>query len=712
MATATMATLVDALRRYRLLEAVHLEELQTLPSRFSDPKSLTAELIRRGWLTPYQANQLFQGKGPDLLLGSYVLLERLGEGGMGEIFKARNWKLGRVVALKVIRRERLDNPDTVRRFEREVRAAAALDHPNIVRAFDADRIGGTHLLVMEYVAGATDLAHLVRQKGPLAVPQACDYVRQAALGLQHAHERGLVHRDVKPSNLLLTADGTVVKVLDMGLARLNQSAADDKSSTVTLEGTVMGTPDYMAPEQARESHAVDIRADLYSLGCTLYYLLTGRVPFPGGSFFQKVNRHQFEEPEPVERLRPEVPAEVAAVVRKLMAKRPEERYQTPGELAAALAALFPALAQAGGDSPTMIDPRQGPAVPPPETLSAALDFQPTEAELQQRQAHERQRGRREKRQLLLGALGGVVLLGLAAGLLAWLPRPEPTNPFPRIPGKTAEEEEARELDRWVRRVAALPAEEQVKAVAQELKRRNPAFDGAITPLLEDRKVLAADFRTDGVTDLAPVRGFPHLTTLGCFGSAEGKGQMVRLQPLRGLRLSTLKIWFNPRLADLRPVAGMPLASLNANGTAVADLSPLRDMPLADLRVAGTQIRTLEPLRGLPLVELDINNTAVVSLGPLQGMKVRFLACGNTRVSDLSPLAGMPIRHLVCNFTPVSDLSPLKSMPLEILRCDFKPERDAEILRAIPTLKTINDKPAKEFWKELDARQLDRKPPAR
>src|ERR1700691_6245394 len=157
MTTTSATSLADALRQYHLLETAQLEELKSFQDRFPDPKALAKELIQRGWLTPYQANQLLQGKGQELLLGSYILLERLGEGGMGQVFKAKNWKLGRVVALKLIRKERLDNPDAIRRFEREVRSAAALAHPNIVLALDADRIGGTHLLAMEYVEG-TDLA--------------------------------------------------------------------------------------------------------------------------------------------------------------------------------------------------------------------------------------------------------------------------------------------------------------------------------------------------------------------------------------------------------------------------------------------------------------------------------------------------------------------------------------------------------------------------
>jgi formylglycine-generating enzyme required for sulfatase activity/tRNA A-37 threonylcarbamoyl transferase component Bud32 len=340
----TTAALLDELRKLRLLPAEQLEEWSRLPQKQNlEPRDLGRQLIERGWLTAYQANQLLQGRGPDLLLGPYLLLERLGEGGMGTVFKARHRTLGRLAALKVIRKERLENPDAVKRFHREVRAAAQLNHPNVVLAFDAAEAGSRTFLVMEYVEGI-DLAKLVKAKGPLPVATACEYVRQAALGLQHAHERGLVHRDIKPANLLLAkaspgASGSapLVKVLDMGLARLQESAGGDSSDTLTKTGAVMGTPDFLAPEQARRSHEVDIRADLYSLGCTLYFLLTGQVPFPGGTLTEKLLKHQLEEPVPVEQLRPEVPAGIAAVVRKLMAKRPEVRYQTPKEVADVLA---------------------------------------------------------------------------------------------------------------------------------------------------------------------------------------------------------------------------------------------------------------------------------------------------------------------------------------------------------------------------------------
>jgi serine/threonine protein kinase len=193
------------------------------------------------------------------------------------------------------------------------------------------------MLVMEYQEGATDLAQVVRTEGPLPVAQACDVIRQAALGLQHAHERGLVHRDIKPSNLLLLA-GSVVKILDMGIALFTQTPED----STLQEGVVMGTPAFIAPEQSLAPHAVDIRADLYSLGCTFYYLLSGRVPFPGGTIPEKLHKHRTEEPTPVERIRPDVPSGVVAIVRTLMAKRPEDRYQTPAEVVAALTAVISA----------------------------------------------------------------------------------------------------------------------------------------------------------------------------------------------------------------------------------------------------------------------------------------------------------------------------------------------------------------------------------
>ncbi|GIW81283.1 MAG: hypothetical protein KatS3mg105_3090 [Gemmatales bacterium] len=329
MAIATNAELIKALRTTKLLTPQQLNEAVALQARFRDPRSLSRELLRRGWLTVYQVNQIMQGKAESLVFGSYVLLERLGEGAMGKVFKARHQTMNRIVALKMIRKERLQHPNALRRFRREIRAMAQLSHPNVVTAFDADQVNGVHFYAMEFVEGE-DLGKLVAREGPIPIDKACDYIRQAALSLQHAHERGLVHRDIKPSNLLLSKRDSVIKVLDMGLARLQQ--AEDESTQLTQEGVVMGTPDFIAPEQARDSREADIRSDLYSLGCTFFYLLTGQVPFPGKNLTEKLLMHRTEPPPRVEDLRPEVPTAIGVIIRRLMAKDPAERYQTPAEL--------------------------------------------------------------------------------------------------------------------------------------------------------------------------------------------------------------------------------------------------------------------------------------------------------------------------------------------------------------------------------------------
>jgi serine/threonine protein kinase len=335
MNVASLDDLIGALRESGLFDDEQLAELNDLAARFPNPQALTRELERRGWLTAYQAQELLAGRGRELVFGQYVVLSLLGEGGMGKVLKARHRLMKRVVALKIIRPTLLAQPRAVERFHREIEAVARLAHPNIVAAYDADQVGGTHFLVMEYVDG-TDLARLVKRHGPLSAGMASECIRQAALGLEHAFAQGLVHRDIKPHNLLLSrGQPPVVKILDMGLARLQVGEGDGLTHT----GAVMGTPDFIAPEQASDSHKVDIRADLYSLGCTLYFLLCGEAPFPGGTALEKLFKHQYVAPRPIELRRPDVPPDVAAVVAKLMAKRPEERYQTPAELVAALTPL-------------------------------------------------------------------------------------------------------------------------------------------------------------------------------------------------------------------------------------------------------------------------------------------------------------------------------------------------------------------------------------
>ncbi|MBX9581886.1 MAG: serine/threonine protein kinase, partial [Gemmataceae bacterium] len=328
------ATFLAALKAAGLLTTDQFKELVAWAGRGNpDVGGVAKELHRRGWLTPYQIKETFHGRGRGLSVGRYVLLDLLGEGGMGKVFKARDARLGRDVALKLIRPERLAHPAAMARFDQEMKALGKLDHPNVVRAFDAGQAGGAHYVAMEFIDGA-DLTKLVRVRGPLPVGEAGEYARQAALGLHHAYENGLVHRDVKPSNLIATRDGRTVKLVDLGLARLNDEAAD--AGRVTQEGFVLGTPDFLAPEQARNPAGVDTRADIYALGATLFYLLTGRVPYDAPSPSEKLVRHLTDPPPDLSLLRPDAPPDLERVIHWCLAKRAADRPQTPAELAAAL----------------------------------------------------------------------------------------------------------------------------------------------------------------------------------------------------------------------------------------------------------------------------------------------------------------------------------------------------------------------------------------
>ena len=268
-------------------------------------------------------------------LGEYELIEKLGQGGMGTVYRALHTKLGREVALKVLPKGKVADERAVARFEREMKAIGVLDHPNIVRASDAREVRGTRFLAMDLVKGL-DLKQVVQRVGPLPIADACEIARQAALALQCAHEHGLVHRDVKPSNLMLDESGQV-KLLDLGLALFQAGHPADEEMTAT--GQTLGTLDYIAPEQAADTHSVDIRADIYSLGCTLFKLLTGRAPFEDPKYqspFEKMTAHVKQPPPRLARLRPDAPKELVAVVNRMLSKDPARRFATPAKVADAV----------------------------------------------------------------------------------------------------------------------------------------------------------------------------------------------------------------------------------------------------------------------------------------------------------------------------------------------------------------------------------------
>ncbi len=377
----------------------------------------------------------------------YKLLDQLGEGGMGVVFRAQHKVMGRVVALKVMAPHLTANPAAVARFRQEVKAAGRLNHPNIVIYHDAGEAGGLHFLVMEYVEG-TSLDKLVARKGPLAVPLACQFIRQAALGLQHASERGMVHRDIKPQNLMVTRKGQV-KVLDFGLARFARdpaaeapvagASADGTAPTATAATAVnmiMGTPDYLSPEQARCA-AVDARADVYSLGCTLYFLLTGRPPFErAGSVFDKLLAHATEAPPPLAATRLDVPAGLEQVLARMTAKDPDARYAAAAEAAAALAPF--ARGEGAGAAPAEVVPEAVPVVeavvaPPAVTPLPRSEPEPTAVVVAPRKPPPRRKKKPARRDgslarwAALGSVLVVVLVGVAVVHSALKNRAAPTE---------------------------------------------------------------------------------------------------------------------------------------------------------------------------------------------------------------------------------------------------------------------------------------------
>jgi eukaryotic-like serine/threonine-protein kinase len=351
MAIVSCTALLDVIRHLQFLDDAQAAEALALGGgRAADVRVVAKAMIQRGWLTVFQVNQLLAGYGPALRIGPYLILDRLGKGGQSEVYKARHVETGWVVALKVIRASQLTAPLAARQFLEEMMAMAELNHPNIVQFWDVDKADDAYYCAMEFIEG-TDLGKVVQLQGRLPPAIAAEYTRQAALGLQHAYEHCIVHRDIKPSNLYLTqapiasdapksrsaCRSPLVKILDWGLARFPLRAQAAVANGDEAVDQIVGTADYMAPEQASNPGVVDIRADVYSLGCSLYYLLTGHPPFAGSTVLQKIMKHQSDVAEPVEQVNPDVPSELANLVRRLMAKAPQQRCQTPVAVALALA---------------------------------------------------------------------------------------------------------------------------------------------------------------------------------------------------------------------------------------------------------------------------------------------------------------------------------------------------------------------------------------
>lgn len=339
METASTEHLLATLKKSRLLSEAELSRAYRLtPSAKDDPRILARKLVREGLVTVWQAQQLLAGRA-SFHLGRYRLLERISQGHFGVVFRAQQMDLKRIVALKVLAGAALSEPQTVARFQREVRVAAQLEHANLVRAYDAECAAGLHFLVMEFVPGR-NFKCWIDEYGRLPLDWACECVRQAAVALEYVHAQGLVHRDIKPSNLMVSAADTTstpsVKILDLGLARVVSEEVESAEHRLTKPGHVLGTVDYIAPEQVESTKDADIRADIYGLGCTLFKAVTGEVPFPGQSAAEKIMARLNNTAPRLASLRDDVPAELDELAARMLARDPADRFQTPIEVAEAL----------------------------------------------------------------------------------------------------------------------------------------------------------------------------------------------------------------------------------------------------------------------------------------------------------------------------------------------------------------------------------------
>lgn len=401
-------TLVKQLEGSGVMTSAALKPLIPPFASPRDSEEFVNELLRRRHITQYQAQRIQEGRVDSLLLGNYILLKELGAGGMGVVYQARHRRMDRVVALKVLPDHQAQDPKAVARFEREARAAAKLSHPHIVTAFDADQAEGVHFLVMEFIEGR-DLSSWVKQDGPYSPLQAVQYALQAARGLEYAHRQGVVHRDIKPSNLLLDSSGKV-KILDLGLARIELKETDFTRDELTSVDECMGTFDYMAPEQAVSAKHADHRADIYSLGCTLFYLMIGRPIYAGDSLVSKLFAHRDQPAPHLREFIPGLPAELDALYQRMVAKdvaaRPQSMREVVSQLEKFEQRLLPSLRADLAQLEETVDRAplalRQPAAPQPAPRRRAVRSWP--------------------------ALAGTALLvlGLLAGVILQLPTPDGT----------------------------------------------------------------------------------------------------------------------------------------------------------------------------------------------------------------------------------------------------------------------------------------------
>jgi len=707
-----------------LLSAEVVDEVRrSLPAeeRPQTADELADELVRRNLLTPYQAARLRAGDAQGLVLGEYVILDELGSGGMGQVYRAVHAPMDRVVAIKTLRAKTLDSPHGVQRFSREVKAAARLVHPNVVTAFDAGHDRGMHYLAMEFVEG-TNLSQLVKEHGPLDVGQAVDCITQAARGLGYAHRQGITHRDVKPANLMRTPEGGI-KLLDLGLARLIQASGSDEAapSDLTHEGSVIGTVDYMAPEQGEDTRQADHRSDIYSLGCTLYYLLTGRTLYSGETRMKKLLAHREQAIPSLRAVRPSVSTRLEAVFQRMVAKRREDRQQSMDELLGELEKCVdaenlsetrsvsngrtPAEAIVGSRTaplPSVGVPRPFLAPPPATSGDGATVVDSTQTARDHAGLPSGGGGRSLRGGMVLAALGGVLLIGYfgLGGLDAFRPEDEPLIQHAAPPIGPNQ----RQVAEWV-----LAHKGEVGIVPAAVSGTHTVRTAADLPPGSLRiKTILLDAAAVTDESLVKLDGLDELTELNLRATGIGDAGLKLIAELKSLE--TLRLdYVNFTDEGIRAIARLPklrILELNQSPLGNAGLSHLGDCrTLESLFVSGCPVSDegvkrlgrLDRLVYLLLDATQVTDAALPTVGTLTGLKKLDLS--DTQVTD----AGMPhliglinLGNLRLQNTAIGDdgLKPLQSLTnlrfLDLGGTRVTDQGLAEFRAALPQCEVVRD----------------------
>ena len=711
-----------------------------------DTQELARELVRQKKLTKFQAEEAYKGNASSLVLGNYVLMEKIGAGGMGQVFRAEHRRMKRIVAIKLLPPSMTKDKDSIARFEREVEAAAKISHPNIVAAYDADCANGVHFLVMELVEGS-DLSALVKRQGPFSVAMALKCIIQAAKGLEAAHRKGIVHRDIKPANLLLDNEGTV-KILDMGLARLSDVSGSTAQAELTSTGTIMGTVDYMAPEQALDTRTADARADIYALGCSLHFLLTGKTPYQGDTLMKKLLAHRDQPIPALSARRPEVTEHIEAVFTKMVAKRSEERYQTATQLLLDLERCSLEIGQTDaanqglGPAGTILRPdvysvtnsdddfSQNRTVISNELPESSISI--VEGIIEKEEAVEVRPSivakkvltppiNRPPRMWLMIGGGFLGALVLVAGLLVKLKTKDGTLIVtvnePDAEVQVLNEEGSVEITRKGETgpitISVDPGKHRLKVTKDGFTVFGQEFEieeggrqpitaslmplekrsGMAEPTLassDSRLAVNAPWFADWAKEVAAMPAERQVDAV--------RKKLVELNPkfdgkatfIIHNNIVQMFQLYTDHVVDISPVKALvhldelqcPGSSFDSKGI-LSDLTPLRGLRLKSLTCRETAIADLSPLEGMPLEHLVCYMTQVTDLSPLKGMHMTLVNFSYTQVSDLSPLKGMPLKFLSLYGTPVHDLSPIEGMRLETLNSSDTRISDYSVIKSMP-----------------------------